>query len=314
MTAPPRGSPRPQTRAHARLRLRGRLLEPSPERPLLMGILNLGADSVADATALRSPRERIERGLQLAREGADIVDVGALSGRTDTEPMPLAEEIALLQPVIAALHADGILTSVDTWRAQAAAAALDAGAALINDTSGLADPRIAQLAAETGAGLVLMHTRARPKQEHFPAYADVLSDVAALLGELIDRAGSLGLAREQLLLDPGLDYAKAPEQTIELLRRLDELQALGRPLLLAVSRKYFIGMIAGRSPTARLGGTLAAIEHGLRCGAGILRVHDVGETCEYLRVRSALTGDAEPRLRGRRDDEQLKWITPKRIS
>lgn len=295
----------------ATLRLRGRLLEPGPQRPLLMGILNLGPDSVADATALRSLRERIERGLQLAREGADIVDVGALSGRTDTEPLPLGEEIALLVPVIAALHEHGILTSVDTWRAQAAEAALEAGAALINDTSGLADERLARLAADSGAGLVLMHTRARPKEERFPAYADVLADVRALLGRLIERACSLGVAREQLLIDPGLDYAKTPEQTIELLRRLGELRALGRPLLLAPSRKYFIGMIAGRAPTARLGGTLAAIEHGLRAGAGLVRVHDVAEAREYLLVREVLAHDSRPRLRGSRDDEGLKWIAPK---
>jgi dihydropteroate synthase len=296
------------------LRLRGRLLAPSCERPLVMGILNLGPDSVADETRLATARQRIARGLALAREGADMIDVGALSGRTDTEPIGIEEEVELLAPVIGALSAEGILTSVDTWRPEAARAALEAGAAIINDTGGLADPRLAELAGETGAGLVLMHTRAEPKREHFPRYQDLLADVLEMLRERIELAGRHGVAREQLILDPGLDYAKTPAQTIELLRRLPELLVLERPLLLAVSRKYFIGMIGARAPTARLGGTLAAVEHGLRAGAGILRVHDVAEIREYLQVREALSGESPPRLRGSRDDVRLKWIAPKRLS
>jgi dihydropteroate synthase len=294
-----------------RLRLRERTLHPSPAEPLVMGILNLGPDSVADELRLTTVEQRIARGCQLARDGAEIVDVGALSGRTDTDALPVAAEIALLAPVIAALAASGIATSVDTWRAETAAAALQAGAAMINDTSGLADARLAQLAAQSGAALVLMHTRARPKQERFPEYEDVVTDALGALGAQLAAARAHGVADEQLLLDPGLDYAKTPEQTIELLRRLPELRALGRPLLLAVSRKYFIGMIGGRAPAERLGGTLAAVEHGLRCGASVLRVHDVAATREYLRVRAALAGDGEPQLRGSREDESLKWIAPK---
>ncbi len=295
-----------------RLRLGGHTLELVPGEPLVMGILNLGRDSVADSRTFAGVDEQVRRGQELAAAGATLIDVGVLSGRTDTEPVSVDEEIDVLCPVVAALAQAGLMVSVDTWRAPTIAAAVAAGAALVNDTSGLLDATVADIAAQSGAGLVLMHTRAKPKQEYFPVYADPVRDVVEFLRERMEIATAHGVTAEQILLDPGLDYAKAPLESIEVLRNLDALAALGRPLLLAVSRKYFIGMLTDAGPEERLAGTLAAVEFGVNAGAQVVRVHDVAEVTQYLRTRAALRGDGELVMRGRRDDERLKWIAPKR--
>jgi dihydropteroate synthase len=178
---------------------------------------------------------------------------------------------------------------------------------MLNDVSGLRDPALAELAARTGAALVLMHTRAEPKREAFPDYDDVAADVEAFLRERIDVALDHGVAREQLVLDPGPDFAKTPAQTVAVLRELDRLHALGRPLLLAVSRKYFLGAITGRPPAERLAGTLAAATWAADAGAAILRVHDVAAVRDALAVRAVLDGhDEVPAFDG--SDEELKWI------
>lgn len=294
------------------LDLPGRRLECDPARPLLMGILNCGLDSVADGRLLTDTVARVRRGEALAAEGAEIVDVGAISGRTDTPALSEAEEIELVEPVVRALTAAGITVSVDTWRAPVVEAVLAAGAAIVNDVSGLSNPEVARLAAQYGAGLVLMHTRAAPKQRAFPGYGDPVADVVSFLAERLETALELGVGAEQIILDPGLDYSKTPEESVELLRRLDELGVFGRPLLLAVSRKYFLGVITGRPPEQRLAGTLAAIQFGLSRGAAILRVHDVAEVAEFLSVALALPGEESVPMRGDPDDESLMWIAPKR--
>ena len=155
------------------------------------------------------------------------------------------------------------------------------------------DPGVADACASTGAGLVITHTRARPKEKAFPRYGDVVADVVTLLRERMGSAIELGVHREQLVLDPGPDLAKTPADTIALLRALPEVAALGRPLLLAASRKDFVGALTGRAPRDRLAGTLAAIGAGLDLGASILRVHDVAATADYLAVRAALRGEVE---------------------
>ncbi len=293
------------------LRLREKTLELRAGRPIVMGILNIGTDSVADSRTFAGVEEQIERGRELARAGALVVDVGVLSGRTDTAPIPVAEEARRLRPVVDALVHEGVIVSVDAWRPRAIEVALEAGAQLINDTSGLRHVAVAEMAAATGAGLVVMHTRAEPKRAHFPGYADPVADVLELLRERIALARSHGVDGDQLLLDPGLDYAKQPQESLEVLRRLRELQVLERPLLLAVSRKYFIGMLADAPPEERLAGTIAAIEFGVSAGARVVRVHDVAQVSQYLRLRAALYGDGEAAMLGRRDDERLKWIAPK---
>jgi dihydropteroate synthase len=293
------------------LQLRQTTLDLRAGEPVVMGILNIGRDSVADSRTFENVEQQLQRGLDLVAAGAGMIDIGVLSGRTDTEPISVQEEIDQLCPLVRALSDHGVLVSIDTWRADTIAAAVAAGAALINDTSGLLDPAVADIAASSGAGLVVMHTRAAPKQVHFPTYEDPVRDVLEFLRERITLATDRGVAHEQILLDPGLDYAKAPQESIEVLRHLGDLSVLERPVLLAVSRKYFIGMLADALPEDRLAGTIAALEFGVSVGAAIVRVHDVAQVSQYLRLRNALRGDGEVEMLGQRDDDRLKWIAPK---
>ncbi|MFL5868866.1 MAG: dihydropteroate synthase [Thermoleophilaceae bacterium] len=273
-----------------KLRLREELLELEPGRPLLMGIVNAGPDSFSDPGE-RSPGELVERGRRLASDGAALIDVGGESGRTDREAVPVEEEIGRIAPLVEALAAEGLRVSVDTWRAPVARAALDAGAAMINDVSALSDPGVAEACAEPGAGLVVTHTRVPPKTKGFPDYDDVVADVAELLRERSAAARDHGVDDEQLLLDPGIDLAKTPAESVEVLRRLRELHELGRPLLLAVSRKDFLGALTERPPAQRDAATLAAVGAASEGGAHVLRVHDVAAASDYLRVRAAVAGD-----------------------
>jgi dihydropteroate synthase len=289
------------------LRLRDRTIAVEPGRPLIMGIVNAGDDSFSDAVRLDTLERRVERGLELAAEGADLVDVGAESGVTYTAAAAADEEAERVVPLVERLVAEGVSVSVDTWKPEVARAALDAGAVMLNDVSGLRDPALAELAARTGAALVLMHTRAEPKREAFPDYDDVAADVEAFLRERMALARARGVEDEQLVLDPGPDFAKTPEQTVAVLRDLDRLHALGRPLLLALSRKYFLGAITGRPPAERLAGTLAAAAWAADAGAAILRVHDVAAVRDVLAVKAVLDGrDEVPAFDA--GDEELKWI------
>ena len=276
------------------LRLRGRELDVG--QPVLMGIVNATPDSFADRQGPKDVDELLARALEQLDDGAAIVDVGGESGRTDTEAVPVEEEIARVVPLVERLAARGVLVSVDTWRGPVARAALEAGAAMINDVSGLTDESIAVACADTGAGLVITHTRAAPKTKAFPAYGDVVRDTRDFLQERTRAAESLGVTPEQIVLDPGIDLAKTPAQSVELLRRLPELASLGRPLLLAVSRKDFVGALTERRPAERDAGTLAAVGAAVRGGASIIRVHDVAAARDYLRVQDALTDGADSAL------------------
>ncbi|MEX1142309.1 MAG: dihydropteroate synthase [Thermoleophilaceae bacterium] len=280
-----------------RLRLRGGALDLEAGAPALMGIVNATPDSFSDAQGAKSLDALVERGLALVAAGAAIVDVGGESGRTDRPPIAPAEEIDRVVPLVERLAGEGVAVSVDTWRAPVARAALDAGAVLVNDVSGLGDPDIADACAAAGAGLVITHTRAAPKVKAFPAYEDVVADVLDLLADRVRLARDRGVGAGQLLLDPGIDLAKTPAESVAVLRRLDELAPLDRPLLLAISRKDFVGALTGRAPAARDAGTLAAVEPALDVAAGaILRVHDVRATADFLAVRAALRGDGDGQL------------------
>ena len=249
-------------------------------RPWLMGVLNANPDSFSG------------RGGEV--EGADIVDVGGESAITGRPPVEEAEEIARVVPAIEQLAAGGgPLVSVDTYKPAVAEAAIAAGASIVNDVSGLRDPALAELCARTGAALVVMHTRAAPKQrlQDPDAYDDVVADVAGFLRERMAVALEHGVRPEQIVLDPGPDFAKTPAQTIAVLRRLDLLHELGRPLLLAISRKDFIGALTRRRPSERGAGTLAALAHGADAGAHLFRVHDVAAAADFLAVRAALRGE-----------------------
>jgi dihydropteroate synthase len=277
------------------LRLRDRVLELGA-RPLLMGIVNATPDSFSDAGDLPTLEARVARGAALLRAGADLLDVGGESARGDRPRVDTAEEMERVVPLVEILAGDlGAAVAVDTYKPAVAEAAVAAGAVLVNDVSGLRDLAVADLCARTGAGLVLMHTRVAPKGTLLEPgrYDDAAADVAGFLRDRMAAATARGVAPEQLLLDPGPDFAKTPAQTVAVLRRLGELHALGRPLLLAVSNKDFVGALTGRPPRERLAGTLAALAHGVEAGAHVVRVHDVAAAADFLRVRAALRGEIE---------------------
>jgi dihydropteroate synthase len=259
-----------------------------------MGIVNASPDSFSDAGDYPGLDAQVARAAQLLDAGADIIDVGGESAITLRPPVAVAEEIERVVPLVQRIAGElGATVSVDTYKPAVAQAAIDAGAVIVNDVSGLRDPALAGVCARTGAALVLMHTRAAPKQrlQDPGLYDDVVADVLAFLAERMEVARDEGVADEQLILDPGPDFAKTPAQTIALMSRLEDLHELGRPLLLAVSRKDFVGALTGRAPGERLAGTLAAIGHGVDAGAHILRVHDVAAAADFLAVCAALRGE-----------------------
>jgi dihydropteroate synthase len=257
-------------------------------QPLLMGIVNATPDSFSDSQGEKSLDALVERAHELVAAGAAIVDVGGESGRTDRPAVPVEQERARVVPLIECLAADGVTVSVDTWRAPVARAALDAGASMVNDVSALTDVAVADACAEADAQLVITHTRVAPKVKAFPEYPDVVADVIDLLRERAQVAVERGVGEERLIFDPGIDIAKSPAESVEVLRRLSEVAELGRPLLVGVSRKDFVGALTGRSPAARDAGTLAALGVAADAGAHILRVHDVAAARDYLAVRAAL--------------------------
>jgi dihydropteroate synthase len=275
-------------------------------RPLLMGILNATPDSFSEDRGEEPVSVRLERGRALVAAGADIIDIGGESARGDRPAVSAAAEIGRVEELVAALVKDGVLTSIDTYKYDVAAAAIAAGASAVNDVSGLRDERLAGLCASTGAALVVMHTAVEPKGTLLDpaAYADVVAEVCAFLRTRIDVALAAGVAFEQLIVDPGPDFAKTPAQTVAVLRRMDLLRGLGRPILLAASRKDFVGAITGRPPAARDAGTLAALGYAVDEGASILRVHDVAGAFDYFAVRSV--------LRGERVLDALEGLTPER--
>jgi dihydropteroate synthase len=261
--------------------------------PLLMGVLNASPDSFSDAG---DHPDLVAHASRLVADGARILDIGGESAVGGRPPVSAADEIQRVQPGITAVsEAHDVLISVDTYKPEVAEAAVAAGAGMINDVSGLRDPALAEVCAASGAALVIMHTRVAPKGTLLEpdAYEDVVADVVDFLRERMAVALAAGMREEQIVLDPGPDFAKTPAQTVAVLRRLDALAALGRPLLLAVSRKDFLGAITGRGPRERGAATLAAVEFGVRAGASVLRVHDVAAAADFLAVRAVLAGERE---------------------
>lgn len=265
-----------------------------PWRPYLMGIVNATPDSFSDAPGEKTVANRVELARQLIADGADVIDVGGESGVTNKPAVDAQVEIDRVVPVIEAISAlPDAVVSVDTYKPAVARAAIAAGARIVNDVSGLADDDLAAAAAEGDAAIVLMHTRARPKQKLFPHYDDVTADVKTYLSDAISRAAEQGVPLDRMILDPGPDFAKTPAQTIEVLGELDQLRALGHPLLLAISRKDFIGALTERGPLERDAGTLAALAFGVDRNVSIVRVHDVAAADDFLRVRAALNGQLD---------------------
>lgn len=268
--------------------------------PLIMAVVNASPESFSDGGRFHTLEAQLACAHDAMDSGASIVDVGGESGVTDRSPLPPEVEVERVLPLVISLVADGVPVSVDTWKPAVARAVLDAGAVLINDVSGLRDPAVADACAATGAGLVVMHTRAEPKQKTFPHYPDVVADVVAFLRERVELAEERGVRADRIVVDPGPDFGKTPAETVAVLRHLGLLHAIGKPVLLAVSRKDFIGLLTGARPSDRLPGTLASVAAGVDAGATLLRVHDVRAVRDFLAVRAALRGEraipAEARL------------------
>jgi dihydropteroate synthase len=266
-------------------------------RPLLMGIVNASPDSFSDGGEHATLDARTRLAEELLAAGADVLDVGGESATTGRPPVPVEQEIERVAPLVQRLAGElGALVSIDTYKPAVARAAVAAGAGIVNDVSGLRDPELAAVCAQSGAALVVMHTRAAPRErlQDPDLYGDVTAEVLAFLRERIALAREAGVGEEQLIVDPGPDFSKTPAQTIRLLGEVGRLHELGRPLLMAISRKDFVGALTGRAPRERLAGTLAALAHGLDAGAHIFRVHDVAAAVDFLAVRTALRGEAEP--------------------
>ncbi len=281
-------------------------------RPVLMGIVNATPDSFSDGGLAQSLEARVELARSLLADGAGIIDIGGESGVTNRPAVSVAEEIERVVPVIERVAGDlGATVSVDTYKPDVARAAIAAGAAIVNDVSGLRDPSLADVCAETGAGLVLMHTIAPPKTKLLDPTLDatIADDVRRFLAQRIELAMDRGVAFEQIMVDPGPDFSKTPAQTVAVLRALPRLHELGRPILLAVSRKDFVGALTQRAPRARLAGTLAALAHGVQAGAHVVRIHDVAEAADFLTVAGVLGGEGEV-ASDLRVSDALRWDQP----
>ncbi|UFS69688.1 dihydropteroate synthase [Geomonas sp. RF6] len=278
------------TEAPATWELSGRTL--SLSRPLIMGILNVTPDSFSDGNRYFSTGVAVERALQMVEEGADIIDIGGESTRPGAPEVSEAEELSRVLPVVQALSGKvQAPISVDTYKAAVARAACAAGAEIINDVSAFSfDPAMASVAADAGAGVVLMHTRGRPdSMQKDTGYADLINEVRESLAASLAAAVAAGVKPERIVLDPGIGFGKGAEGNLELIRRLGEFLPLGRPLLIGPSRKSFIGRILGRETGERVFGTAAAVAVGLINGASIFRVHDVAAMRDVVDLTRALT-------------------------
>jgi dihydropteroate synthase len=255
-------------------------------RPLVMGVLNVTPDSFSDGGQFFDPARAIAHAKQMVAEGADIVDVGAESTRPYGNPESVAtsEEISRLTPVLGAMLGVVPTVSIDTLKSSVAAWALDQGAAIMNDVWGLQrDPEMATLAAKRGVPIIVMHNRDKADPN-----IDIVADVMAFFARSLEIASQAGIAREQIVLDPGIGFGKTPEQSITCIGQFAAFKKFGLPLLLGASRKRFIASVSPSEPSERIGGSLAAHLFGVENGAAIVRVHDVHETVQALRVNAAI--------------------------
>lgn len=262
------------------------------ERTLVMGILNVTPDSFSDGGNFSDPSAAVDRALEMVAQGADIIDIGGESTRPGAEPVSLTAEIERTAPIIEQIRKQsGVFISIDTMKAEVALRALGAGADIINDVSAFeADPAMAGIAAENGAGVVLMHMKGSPKtMQDRPDYADVVAEVGAYLRGRLDFAEQHGVRRDRMVVDPGIGFGKTVEHNLDLLRKLPVLAECGSPILIGASRKNFIGTVTGRNnPTERCAGSLGAATWAAVHGAHILRVHDVIDTCDACRLVDTL--------------------------
>jgi dihydropteroate synthase len=261
---------------------------------LVMGVVNASPESFSDAGRFSTLASRIELAATLIEAGADVLDVGGQSAITGVPEIDADLENDRVVPIVEWIRSThpNILVSVDTYKPRVVEASLAAGADIINDVSGLLYPEVASLCARSGAALVVMHTAAPPKvrKQDADLYSDIGAEVRDFLTMKSDEAVAFGVPRESIILDPGPDFAKTPHQTLTLLRQIAGVRELGRPLLLALSRKDFLGAITGRSPRARGAATDAALAHFAAVPGGIVRVHDVAAAVDVIATVEALNG------------------------
>ena len=262
-------------------------------RPAVMGVLNVTPDSFSDGGEYLDPAAALAHAARMVAEGADVVDVGGESTRPGASPVGEDEELRRVMPVVEALGESGAVpVSIDTSKAAVARAATAAGARFVNDVTALrGDPALAAVVAESGAEVCLVHMRGEPRtMQDDPRYDDVVADVRRFLEERLAFAVAEGVPAERVWLDPGIGFGKTLDHNLELLRRLDEIVALGQPVLVGASRKRFIGTLTGRAEQERAAGTIAANVLAFERGAHMFRVHDVAATRDALLVASATLG------------------------
>jgi len=258
-------------------------------RTYIMGILNVTPDSFSDGGRFQDAEKAVRRGLEMAEEGADFIDIGGESTRPGSDPVPADQESARVIPVIEKLAISaGVPISVDTYKPEVAKRALDAGAVIVNDVSGLHyDPSLAEVAASRKASLILMHMKGKPKSmQEDPEYDDVINEICSYLEEGIKIARSRGV--EQIMVDPGIGFGKNVSHNLQIIRHLGEFRRFGYPLLVGPSRKSFIGKLLDLPVDRRLEGTAAAVAAAIMNGANIVRVHDVREMVQVARIVDAI--------------------------
>lgn len=259
--------------------------------PLVMGVVNVTVDSFSDGGKCLDAQAAVAHGLRLETEGADILDIGGESTRPGAEPVQAEAEMDRVLPVIRELAGKArCAVSVDTYKAEVAAAALAAGAEIVNDVGGLRDPAMAELAARTGAGVVIMHMRGEPRtMQEEPSYEDVTQEIREFFRQSFARALSCGMKPEQIVFDPGIGFGKTAAHNLTLIRRIEELRVEGRPLLLGASRKSFLAKMTGATEmSGRTAPTVAVTALGRALGVNIFRVHDVLENVRALKITEAV--------------------------
>lgn len=268
------------------------LSPPAARRPLVVGVLNVTPDSFSDGGLYADAGAAVDHARRMAADGADLIDVGGESTRPGSRPVPEAEQVRRVVPVIRAVAGElPVAVSIDTTRSAVVAAALDAGAAVVNDvTAGRDDPQLLPRVAAGGVPVILMHMRGTPAtMQADPVYDDVTAEVRAFLTGRAEAAEQLGVARHRVLVDPGIGFGKTASHNLELLRRLPELAADGRPVMVGTSRKGFVGRATGRpDPADRAFGTAATVAWAVANGSALVRVHDVGAMAQVVRMVRAI--------------------------
>lgn len=263
-------------------------------KPRVMGIVNVTPDSFSDGGKFNTTEKAIAHALQLVEEGAEILDIGGESTRPGATPVPLDEELKRVIPVIEGLHDVGVPLSIDTYKPQVMQAAITAGADIVNDVCALREPQALEIVATSQAGVCLMHMQGRPQtMQSDPQYDDVVSEVRDFLKDRLDAAVQAGIDRSRIVLDPGFGFGKRTAHNLTLLNHLNDIQALGLPLLIGLSRKSVLGQVVGSSLDERIYASIAASVVAVMKGANIVRVHDVKPTIDALKIVQAVMNEKQ---------------------